>query len=471
MEITNWQSFNPQWLHHKLCSNEEYKIRFADLAWKRLYGEGIFTPEKNIERMNFRAEQIDMAIIGESARWGDGGTSTPYTKDNAWLPELNALANDYFPYRTNIVINQLKEYNLFPNVDAPVVKQNENEIKTEQLIVQGTSGITLHSSSGTIYYTVNNNDPRRIGGEIASEAKTISSGGSIPLEGSAVIKARVYKDGQWSALTSLNVVAPQYDFTNFKVTEFHYHPTDNIIGTDTTSGKSYEFIEFKNTGDEYAINLTGVTIDSAIYFEFPDNTLLAPGQYYVAAAKPKKFYDRYGRIADGNFSKSFSNSGEQVMVFASDGTAIMDFTYSDDNPWPDEADGDGPSLVSVENNPTGNPNDFFYWTCSNILHGSPGSDGSNYVPVDEISNEFTEWSVSVYPNPTSDIINIQPESNANAEYELRIYDISGSMVHAESLKGSTSIHLSDINIPQGIYMLNIQSDTQTISKKIVYIPK
>ncbi|MGD2034546.1 MAG: CotH kinase family protein [Bacteroidales bacterium] len=470
MEISGWESFNPQWLHHKLCSNKEYKVRFADLAWKRLHGDGLFTPESNIERMNFRAEQIEMAIIGESARWGDMNTSIPFTKDNAWLPELNALTNDYFPYRTDIVIDQLKEYDLFPDVDAPVIRQNGTEITGEQLFIDYPSGITLNNSSGVIYYTLDGTDPRKTGGSIATEAKMTASGASIPIEGSSVIKARVYKDGEWSALVNLDVVAQQENYTHFKVTELHYHPTDSIAGTDTISGKSYEFIEFKNTGGENAINLTGVTIDSAIYFEFPENTLLAPGQYYVVAAKPKKFYDRYGRIADGNFSKSFSNSGEQVLVLAGDGTTIMDFTYDDHSPWPEAPDGDGPSLVSVEINPTGDPDEYTYWTYSKQIHGSPGTDGSNTGPASTIVNEFADMSVSVYPNPTSDKLNIQIEDNQNAEYEFKLYDLNGSLVYMQTCTGTTGILLSDLNIPHGIYMINIQSESKTTSMKVIYMP-
>ena len=469
MEIYNWESFNPQWLHHKLCANEEYKTRFADLAWKRLHGNGVFTPESNIERMNSRADQIKMAIIGESSRWGDMNTATPFTKDNAWLPELSALTNDYFPYRTGIVIDQLKEYNLFPNVEAPVAKQNGTEIKTEQLFIDHASSITLSNTSGEIYYTLDGTDPRKLGGSIATEAKKVASGSSISIAESTVLKARVYKNGNWSAVVNLDIVAPQEDFTNFKVTEVHYHPTDSIIGTDTIDGKSYEFIEFKNIGEQYAINLTGVKIDSAINFEFDENTLLAPGQYFVVAAKPKKFYERYGRIAEGNFSKSFSNGGEQVLVQAANGTTIMDFTYEDDSPWPKSPDGDGPSLISYEKNPTGDPNDFAYWTYSKQMHGHPGTDGT-IETVSIVANEFAESSVSVFPNPTSDKLNIQLENKPDTDYELDIYDIKGTLVHTQTCFGTTSIHLSDLNIQHGMYMINIQSETNTVSKKIVYMP-
>ncbi len=80
MLMYGFNSFHSQWLHYKLSKNEEYRIRFANRAWDQLTGIGIFTEEKSTERFNKRVEQIELAIIAESARWGDTQTSAPYTK-------------------------------------------------------------------------------------------------------------------------------------------------------------------------------------------------------------------------------------------------------------------------------------------------------------------------------------------------------------------------------------------------------
>jgi len=79
MEVTSFNRFHSQWLHYKLSKNEEYRIRFASRAWDQLSGNGIFTLDKLRERFNNRAAQIELAIIAESARWGDTQRSSPYT--------------------------------------------------------------------------------------------------------------------------------------------------------------------------------------------------------------------------------------------------------------------------------------------------------------------------------------------------------------------------------------------------------
>lgn len=73
-----------------------------------------------------------------------------------------------------------------------------------------------------------------------------------------------------------------------KVTELSYHPQDVISGTDTIPGKYYEFIEFKNTGTT-AIDLTGLILDSAVYYEFPSGYLLQPGAFYVILIIDKNY--------------------------------------------------------------------------------------------------------------------------------------------------------------------------------------
>ena len=68
-------------------------------------------------------DEIDRAIVGESARWGDNRVSSPYTRDD-WLDVQNNLLDDYFPQRTARVLNQLRSRGLFPDVDAPAFNQH-----------------------------------------------------------------------------------------------------------------------------------------------------------------------------------------------------------------------------------------------------------------------------------------------------------------------------------------------------------
>lgn len=471
MIVTGFDSFHSQWLHYKLTKNKEYRVRFANRAWEHLTGEGIFTPEISTERFNRRAEQIEQAIIAESARWGDTRTSTPYTKDNAWLPQLDMVRNDYFPVRPGIVIDQLKDLDLFPSIDAPLIEA-EGEV-IEENVRQISSYIILtlsrESSSGDIYYTLDGSDPRKIGGDPSSSAKLIASGASFSLSSSAVLRSRVLSNGSWSAERTITFLQEQGDYSDLKVTELHYHPLDSISGADTISGKSYEFIEFRNINSDKGINLSGLILDSAVYFEFPASSVLSPESYFVIASKPKSFYERYGLEPSGNYEKYFSNGGEQVVLRTGDGELIMDFTYDDDAPWPIMPDGMGSSLASVDINPQGDPNNHLYWTDGLRLHGTP-FDYDLILSGQEESAEILKFNLQLYPNPTRDLLMLQLSGGEAYSSTLIIYDLQGSIIYQEEFVDYTEVSMRALNVSHGIYMLEVISQAGRAVKKVIYTP-
>ena len=84
------------------------------------------TPQKASELFESRAHEIENAITAESARWGNTYHNPSRNKDDDWLPAVNDIIDNYFPYRTDIVIKQLKDEGLYPQIDPPVFKNNGN---------------------------------------------------------------------------------------------------------------------------------------------------------------------------------------------------------------------------------------------------------------------------------------------------------------------------------------------------------
>ncbi len=183
---------NPLWMHTHLIVHPEYKMRFADRVYKYFFNDGVLTPGQCTSRFMSRADQIDLAIIGESARWGDAKRSTPRTRDADWLPDINRMVSTYLPYRTGVVLNQFKSQGWFPNVDAPAFNQNGG------WVAAGFS-LTITAPTGTVWYTLNGSDPRLKGGAINTSAATAYSG-PVTLTKSTHVKARVLSGNIWSAL-------------------------------------------------------------------------------------------------------------------------------------------------------------------------------------------------------------------------------------------------------------------------------
>jgi len=157
--------FNPQTIHQYLTVHPEYRMKFADHVQKHFFNNGPMTVEGAQQLFASRAAQIDLAIIAESARWGDAKTSSPLTK-NHWLNAIGWVLDTYMPNRTSIVINQFKNKGWYPNVDAPEFEVNGSS--QHGGYVSPTDLISITSLAGAVYYTLDGSDPRlpaTLGGE------------------------------------------------------------------------------------------------------------------------------------------------------------------------------------------------------------------------------------------------------------------------------------------------------------------
>jgi hypothetical protein len=467
MRVSDFTKFQPQWLHFKLTSNLEYRQRFADKVYKNFYNAGVFTPDAVLSRFQKRVDQVKGAVVGESARWGDSQRAyLPYTYQD-WNAEIQDIYTRFFPVRTNIVIDQLKSAGLYPSIDPPVIKMGSQQLVQETYPVSGNYQLSLNSAAAEIYYTLDGTDPRLVGGLINTSAKASGTSATLNLSGTSFINARVKNGDQWSALATVKLLNNNEDYSKLKVTEVHYHPTDSVVGTDIISGKSFEFIELKNTGDK-PIKLAGLNFTSSIQYQFNDNDVLGPNQFYVIASKPKWFYERHFMVPSGNFQSNFSNSGEQVTISNAGGSPVIDFQYFDVSPWTTAPDGNGPSLSAAVRNSDANLSDSKYWMASTVYDGTPFADDPGIVDsIDDFRP--AEYVVKVFPNPTKGRIFFKVEGD-ESNTQVEIFSLSGSLLYREVMSGNREIDFGRLNIKGGIYLVNIKSNESTSVHKVVYAP-
>ena len=79
----------PAFLYDRLRQNAHFRRDFGDRVQELMYNGGALTQAKNNARWKKRQAEIDLAIIAESARWGDSRQTTPLTREANWLPEMN----------------------------------------------------------------------------------------------------------------------------------------------------------------------------------------------------------------------------------------------------------------------------------------------------------------------------------------------------------------------------------------------
>lgn len=208
----------------------------------------------------------------------------------------------------------------------------------------------------------------------------------IELEGSTKVTARLKDSDDWSGpvdATFLLNTAPA-DNMNLVISEIMYRPSDATaeeIMAGFSDRDEFEFLELANISETETIDLTGVEFldgeQGGIGFDFSEAEIqfLEPGERLVIVENREAFVLRYGNghVVAGQYSGSLSNDGEQLTVLTAGGGVIRQFTYNDQAPWPESADGGGSSLVLLA--PGSNPDhaDPLCWVAG--LNGSPGRDG------------------------------------------------------------------------------------------------
>lgn len=70
-------------------------------------------------------------------------------------------------------------------------------------------------------------------------------------------------------------------------------------------------------------------------------------------------------------------------------------------------------------------------------------------------------SFELYPNPTADLINLNTLKETNGK--IRIYNASGQLVRAESLKKQIDVS----ELPNGVYQISIDTKSNVLTKKLV----
>ncbi len=226
----------PSELFNRLRSNADFLQLFADRVQLHCYNGGVLTPESASARYMERVDEIEMAVIAESARWGDyrrdvhqnqpQGPFDLYTKNDHWLPALAFLTDEYFPNRTDVFIGQLRQANLFPQTDAPVFYINGTR-KTNTEIAAGDI-FTMTASGGTIYYTTDGTDPM--------QTESSQSGGNTVL---------------LSETSDKRVIIPRSDIGTAWRTEYNFNDSDWQLCSGSPGGVGYE----KRNGYESLISL------------------------------------------------------------------------------------------------------------------------------------------------------------------------------------------------------------------------
>lgn len=146
-------------------NNPDFKIYLADRVYEHCFNDGALTPLKNKARLQKRVDETQDSFLCESARWG-------YRTPASWQAYQDNLINNQFDTHTSIKVQHLRDFDRYPDVDAPEFNQDGGVISSGfELFLSAPSG-------GTIHYTTDGSDPRLSGGAINPAASSTPGGSS-----------------------------------------------------------------------------------------------------------------------------------------------------------------------------------------------------------------------------------------------------------------------------------------------------
>jgi hypothetical protein len=106
----------PTGLFQNLMKNKDFADRYGLRARQLLDDDGLLGPKSVVETWDSLYHVISKAIYAEAARWGDyrryvhqyKSKGKYYTVDDYYMAERNRLLNEYFPYRSAIVLADIQ---------------------------------------------------------------------------------------------------------------------------------------------------------------------------------------------------------------------------------------------------------------------------------------------------------------------------------------------------------------------------
>jgi len=108
----------PTTIFRNLMKNKAFVHRYLRRAKQLLSDDGLLGEQSVRAVWDSLYYTIDKALYAEAARWGDyrrdvhpwTSRGQLYTVDDFYLPERNRLLTQYFPYRADIVLDQILDY-------------------------------------------------------------------------------------------------------------------------------------------------------------------------------------------------------------------------------------------------------------------------------------------------------------------------------------------------------------------------
>lgn len=416
---------NPAWgtlFLRRLCSNTQgrnaFVNRFADELNTR------FLPNRVVAHIDSMRALLDQELPQHYLRWSG---SMDYQEDR--IEHMKFFAQ----VRPGIVKQDILDEWNFPAWHALTVANQQRDKGYVQL-----NSLTLKGDSWTGEYVEG----------VPVKLKAIPEGNYVFSHWSGDISST--EDEIEVDVDRAMTVVPNFEVYEVEtvviINEINYQSSDNFDPGD--------WIELHNISNQ-AVDLTGWELkdnNDQNVFEFPAGTSLPAGGYLVIARLLDRFQERFPQVSPviGDLGFGLSSQGESVRLYQANGALHDVVTFQANDPWPQEANGQGPTLELT--NPNADNRLAENWA---ILHalGSPGQSNLDPFILDILD-------LKQYPNPSTGEFVLSFILEAPTTLSANLYDLSGrkvlSLYEGEISIGAYVIRKDLSSLGAGIYVVEFE---------------
>lgn len=265
--------------------------------------------------------------------------------------------------------------------------------------------------------------------------------------------------------TILALFKPRIFTDSLVINEINYNSADDYNPGD--------WVEFHNP-HPYALDVSNWEFrdeDDAHVFLFPEGTVVAAEGYLVLCQDTALFRPLFPEVENlaGPTGFGFSGGGELLRLFNAEGVLVDTVHYDDTEPWPEEPDGNGPTLELI--NPAWDNALPESWAASS-LHGTPGKVNGNYVGVADDKPVQPKQTIScqILPNPFRSGAMARINSPAGVDdFSFTVYNIYGQPVWQKQDIRSAQFMIPAETFSGGmyIYILNDRYGKRLCSGKMI----
>lgn len=267
--------------------------------------------------------------------------------------------------------------------------------------------------------------------------------------------------------------------------EFHLASNDQLIiydGSTTSdpvlgsySGSTPPGGDLTSTGNQILVTFEsdGSDTDEGFYIEYTSNI----PEFCSGLVK---YFEPTATISDGSGSFNYSNnSGCMFQIMPEYATNItLTFSEFDTEEGKDKVmvyDGSSTLLGTFSGDDIPEPLTATSGSMMIVFNSNPWINSSGWVAEYTIENVNVEENdgfeaLTIYPNPASDIIRISFKNTTDENFQVNLMNITGKTVYQQDITEAnefvdTSIDVT--NLPDGVYILNIQGNTKSTTKRII----